>query len=296
MGPAWYERSMSGLVAMLTQRPYVIAFLATFAILAWCERGLLRASLWLVSGTLLGWLSENCSVTTGLPFGQYAYHKEQFASELWLGPVPLFASVSFAFMSYFAFSAARRLLAPWGASGEWIAAQDLESIDAAPRAMLLAAAIGTWMDTVIDPMTLIGRYWFLGDLYHYDPPGPHFGVPLTNYAGWLVTIGIIVRANQGLDQLLARLGVRRSRGPALPFESFWGIGCCVGVFAFMLAVNLALLVRAAVPASVPLGHIFMSGVVSSGLFLGLVVLMIRRGLSEHGSQGVTVMRQSAARD
>lgn len=272
---------MSGLVAMLTQRPYVIVFLAAFAVLAWSERGLWRALLWLGSGTLVGWFSELCSLRTGLPFGHYVYHKEQFASELWLGPVPLFASVSFAFMSYFSFSAARRLVASSAGAGRQLSAPGVEALDGAPRTLLLAALIGAWMDTVIDPMTLIGKYWFLGDLYHYDPPGPHFGVPLINYAGWVVTIGVIVLANQRLDRLLVRCGVRLSRGPALPLDSFWGIACCGGVFGFMLAVNVILLVKGTPPPSVPLRHILTSATISSGLFVAFVVLSVRRGKGHH---------------
>ena len=269
---------MQELAAMFSHRPYVIAFLAAFAVLVWAERGPLRAALWLVSGTFLGWLSEFCSVNTGFPFGDYAYHKEQFAAELWLGPVPLFASLSFAFMSYFSFSAARRLLAPWAGAGPRLSTRNAEALDGAPRTALLAAVIGTWMDSVIDPMTLVGQYWFLGDLYHYDPPGSHFGVPLTNYGGWLITVGAIVGANQVLDRLLMRAGVPLARGPALPLEPFWGIACCVGVFVFMLGVNVVLLLTGSVPASVPLGRILVSGLALSGLFVAFVALMIRRGL------------------
>ncbi len=273
---------MEALGAMFTHRPYVVAFLATFAVLAWFERGPLRAAVWLISGTFLGWLSEFCSVNTGFPFGHYQYHKDQFASELWIGPVPLFASLSFGFMSYFAFSAARRLLARWNGSGGRLSTRNVETLDGALRTTLLAAIIGTWMDTVIDPMTLIGHYWFLGDLYHYDPPGPHFGVPISNYGGWLVTIGAIVLANQRLERLLAHLGAPLSRGPVLPLESLWGVGCCGGVFGFMLAVNAVLLAKGTVPPDVPLGRILVSGLVCSGLFLVFVVVMIRRGRSREG--------------
>jgi uncharacterized membrane protein len=274
---------MHALGAMFTQRPYVVAFLVTFVVLACSERGLLRTFLWLASGTLLGWLSELCSVTTGFPFGTYAYHKQQFATELWIGPVPLFASLSFAFMSYFAFSAARRLLAPWAGSGAQLSTRGVETLDGATRTMVLAAIVGTWMDTVIDPMTLIGNHWFLGDLYHYDPPGAHFGVPFINYAGWLVTIGVLVLANQLLDRLLVRVGVPLSRGPMLPLESLWGIGCCGGVFGFMLAVNAVLLVKGTTPANVPLGHMLVSGLTLSGLFFVFVVAMIRHGLIQRES-------------
>jgi putative membrane protein len=177
-------------------------------------------------------------------------------------------------MSYFAFSAARRLLAP---------RTDPGTVDGALGTALLAAVIGTWMDTVIDPLTLLGRYWFLGDLYHYDPPGAHFGVPLSNYAGWFVTIGAIALANQGLDRLLGRLQVPLRRGPVLPLEPLWGVGCCLGVFAFQLAINLALLAGGRTPAGTPLGAVLASGLVSSGLIAALVAVRLGPGLSSHPS-------------
>jgi putative membrane protein len=269
---------MSGIVAMFTQRPYVVAFLGAFALLAWSERGALRALLWLVTGTALGWLSEFCSVHTGFPFGHYVYHKEQFAAELWIGPVPLFASISFAFMSYFAFSAACRLLA-----GGSVTART-----AIAPTVLVAALIGTWMDTVIDPLTLVGQYWFLGDLYHYEPPGPHFGVPLVNYFGWMVTIGGIVAVNLMLDVRQERRGVPLARGPALPLLPLWGPACCIGVFTFMLAINVWLLLSGAAPDHLPIGSILASGLLSFSAFLAFTVLMLRRrGVSAAASAAPT---------
>lgn len=262
---------MEALLTMFTARPYVIAFFIAFAVLAWCERGPLRALLWLLSGTGIGWLSELCSVHTGFPFGHYVYHQEQFAGELWLGPVPLFASISFAFMSYFAFSAARRLLA--ARSGA------VSAFDGSLRTTLLAAVIGMWMDTVIDPLTLLGQYWFLGDLYHYDPPGPHFGVPIMNYFGWVLTVGTIVAANQLLDRALQRAGVRMERGPRLPLEPLWGMGCCLGVFAFMLAINIMLLVNGNAPAGTPVDAVLISGLISTGAFVAFSAVLISRGLT-----------------
>jgi uncharacterized membrane protein len=262
---------MGEIPALLTRRPYVVAFLLTFALLAWSERGAWRGFLWLVTGTAIGWLSEACSILTGFPFGHYVYHRQQFASELWLGPVPLFASLSFAFMSYFAFSAACQLLAP--RNGE--PRRAVLSADGALRTALLAAVIGTWMDTVIDPLTLIGAHWFLGDLYHYDPPGPHFGVPLINYGGWLLTIGAIGITNQMLDRMQVRRGRQLVRGPALPLQELWGLGCCCGVFIFMLTINVWLLVRHAAPADVPVGQILVSGLLSFTLFVVFIAILTR---------------------
>ena len=263
---------MWGLLALFTHRPYVVVFFTAFALLAWSERGLRRMIVWLFAGTAIGWLSELCSVNTGFPFGHYAYHRQNFAAELWIGPVPLFASLSFAFMSYFAFSAACRLLAPRGA-----ASPAMPSTSVLAATTLLAAIIGAWMDTVIDPLSLIGRYWFLGDLYSYDPPGPHFGVPLVNYAGWIVTIGCIVAVNQLLDRWQARQGWSLHRGPALPLLPLWGLGCCVGVFVFILAINILLLGGGTVPPSVPLARLLISGLLSFSLFLVFAIALLRRG-------------------
>ena len=45
---------MDELIAMLTERPYVVAFLVSFIVIAWAERGWQRMLFWLVSGTFLG--------------------------------------------------------------------------------------------------------------------------------------------------------------------------------------------------------------------------------------------------
>ena len=58
---------MTYLVAMVVKRPYVIALVLTFVIVAAAERGWRRMAIWLVVGAFLGWLSEFCSTRTGFP-------------------------------------------------------------------------------------------------------------------------------------------------------------------------------------------------------------------------------------
>src|SRR3990167_9704807 len=103
---------MSELLAMFRERPYVVAFLATFLVICWSERCWRRTLFWLASGTFLGWLVEFSSTRNGFPFGRYAYHEANFPDELFIGGIPLFASLSFAFLTYFGYSAARTLLSP----------------------------------------------------------------------------------------------------------------------------------------------------------------------------------------
>ena len=265
---------MSGFVALFTERPYVVAFFTAFALLSWSERGGRRTFLWLGTGTALGWLSEFCSINTGFPFGYYLYHQANFPSELWIGPVPLFASLSFAFMSYFAFSAACRLLAP----GDDLAANGHEaSLRLAVGSTLLAAIIGTWMDTVIDPLSLLGQYWFLGDLYAYADNGVHFNVPLTNYAGWLFTSACIVLVNQLLDALLHARGVE-ARGFHLPYKPFWALCTVFGNFAFIIGVSVYLVAWGDVPSSEHAAQVLASGIAISALFAVFAAVMLRRAL------------------
>ena len=110
---------MDALTAMLTERPYVLAFLAAFLVISSAERGMRRTLFWLASGTFLGWLMEFSSIRTGFPFGSYTYHEANFPDELWLGGVPFFASLSFAFLTYFGYSIARTFLSVLERRGNW---------------------------------------------------------------------------------------------------------------------------------------------------------------------------------
>jgi hypothetical protein len=265
------------LTAMLTERPYVLAFLASFLVISVAERGWLRALVWLASGTFLGWLMEFSSTRNAFPFGMYDYHGEDFPDELFIGGVPLFASFSFAFLPYFAYSVACTLLSPLERRAGDIERRAAPRIDNSLRVLVLAALITTWVDTVIDPVALLGKHWFLGDLYAYEEDGFHFGVPLTNYAGWLFTSLCIVFVNQRFDVWL------RARGAApggfyLPFKPLWAVGSILGNFAFMLGITTYLLASDAAPDE-PLGAVLLSGAALSALFVLFAALMIRRGLA-----------------
>lgn len=42
------------------------------------------------------------------------------------------------------------------------------------------------LDVVIDPLAVRGERWFLGRLFTYPEGGIYFGVPLSNFHGWLL--------------------------------------------------------------------------------------------------------------
>jgi uncharacterized membrane protein len=268
---------MEQIAAMFTERWYVLAFLATFIVVCWAERGWQRMLLWLASGTFIGWLTEFSSTHNGFPFGHYSYYKANFPHELFIGGVPIFASLSFAFLTYFAYSAASTFLSRLERRGSDIERVDDDAVNGSLRVLMLAALITTWVDTVIDPVSLLGRYWFLGDLYGYRVDGVHFGVPLSNYSGWLFTSVVIVALNQLFDALLRTWGVA-VRGFHLPFKPTWALGTIFGNFAFMLAVTVYLMTSDGVPSTEPVGGILLSGLVLSGAFVAFAAVMIGRGL------------------
>lgn len=267
---------MDALTAMLADRPYVVAFLGTFLIIALAERGWQRTLFWLVSGTFVGWLMEFSSVRTGFPFGTYTYHEDNFPDELFIGGVPLFASLSFAFLTYFGYSIACTLLSPLIRRGADIQRVVDPRIDGSVQVLLLAALLVAWVDTVIDPVAHLGEYWFLGDLYNYETAGQHFEVPLSNYGGWLLTSVAIVFVNQRFDDLLRAVPARRFHLPAKPL---WAVGTVLGNFGFMLGVTVYLMSSDGVPADEHVGAVLASGLALSGLFALFAALMIARGLA-----------------
>ncbi len=48
------------------------------------------------------------------------------------------------------------------------------------------------LDVVIDPLAVRGDRWFLGRIFYYPEPGGYFGVPVSNFAGWVVVGATIV--------------------------------------------------------------------------------------------------------
>jgi putative membrane protein len=270
---------MEGLINIFAARPYVLAIVVVFWVVAPCEIGWRRAGVWFLSGTVLGWLSEFSSTHTGFPFGDYAYHGHLFPDELWIGGVPPFASVSFASLTYFGYSCALTWLAPLRRSGGDVVRHATPALRRSGGVLLLAALIPTWLDTVVDPVTHLGRYWMLGDIYHYEHPGWHFDVPFVNYLGWVFTCGVIVAVNQWADRRLAPAAVPPLAPNRLPMQPFWSVGTLAGNMGFMLVVTVQLLRTPAVPAETPLLAMLASGTLLTAAFVAVSARMIRRGFA-----------------
>src|SRR4029453_6008538 len=158
------------LLGTLLLRPYVFAFLAVFAWAATRDLGARRMLGFLAWGFTVAFAAEYASTRGGVPFGLFHYTGATRGIELYLGNVPFFDSLSFPFLAYASFCLARRVLGP---------------VDRG-RITLLAGVLMMLLDVVIDPLAVRGDRWFLGPLFYYPTPGHYFGVPLVNFAGWVI--------------------------------------------------------------------------------------------------------------
>ena len=182
-------------------RPYVVGFLAFFLVAGARDLGRARALGFLLWGFLVALGAELWSTRTGLPFGFYHYTGETSGAELFLSNVPFFSPLSFPFLAYASFCLARRALGPGRTGGR---ADRL-------RLVAVSGALMTLLDVVIDPLAVRGGRWFLGHLFTYPQGGSYFGVPLSNFAGWLLVgwtiIGGYVWATGGTPPGRPRLGI-----------------------------------------------------------------------------------------
>jgi putative membrane protein len=198
----------------LVLRPYVFAFLAFFLLAGGRDLGYRRALGFVVWGFAVAFAAEWTSTRVGVPFGLYHYTGETAGAELYLSNVPFFDSLSFPFLAYASFCLARWAL-PGAGSATLVG---------------LSGVLMMLLDVVIDPLAVRGDQWFLGRIFYYPDGGAYFGVPLSNFAGWVVVGWLIVGGY--VAATWTRVGAKGvAAGPAL------GVGLYYGVLAFNLAVT-----------------------------------------------------------
>ncbi len=195
----------------------------------------------------LGLLAEAVGVRTGVPFGAYSYADT-------LGPqllgVPVVVPLAWTMMAYPCLLLGRRL------------ARGARPGRSRGRRRLLVAVLGglalaSW-DLYLDPQMVQAGHWTWA---HPSPALPGLpGIPLTNYAGWIVVALTIVAV---LDRLLPGrhdAGARTEGVPAALLAWTW-LGSLVGNLVFFDRPWVALY-----------------GGVAMGLFVAPYLLAVRRGL------------------
>ncbi|MYR07344.1 carotenoid biosynthesis protein [Gordonia sp. SID5947] len=139
-----------------------------------------------------GLLAESVGVHTGFPFGSYAYTGELGVEIL---DVPIVIPFAWVMMSWPALAVARRLVGP---GHRWA------------TAFVGACALTSW-DVFLDPQMVDQGYW----TWQYPRPAlPGVeGIPLTNFAGWIVVSFLLIAA---LDRLIGSTPDLHSPDDALP--------------------------------------------------------------------------------
>lgn len=220
----------------IIMRPYVFSFFAAFLLACVPHVGWCKTSLFAITGYLIAFASEKLSITTGFPYGWYYYIDDTSQRELWVWGVPFFDSLSYVFLTYCSYTTALFILSPLASKGTDLMTLETRAIRQSWAALVLGAFLQTFLDIIIDPVALQGDRWFLGQIYGYYENGLHFGVPVSNYAGWLLTSFVLVAAFQQIDRKrdkTAPYGVC-----ALPFRSLLGPVLYLSVLIFNWAVTL----------------------------------------------------------
>ena len=182
----------------------VCAFFAASVSHAVLHRGAAWAAAFVAVTVGAGFVAEAAGTATGVPFGAYAYADT-------LGPrlldVPLVIPLAWAMFGYPALLVGQRL-----------------ARSAVGAALVGGAALASW-DLFLDPMMVGDGHWAFADPTPGLPGAP--GIPLTNYAGWLLVAVLML----GLLQLLPRVAAD-DRQPAALFLWTW-VGSVVANAVFL---------------------------------------------------------------
>ncbi len=189
--PAWLNTPANQHVASLMfrfggQTTVVLGALAAL-LHAWSRLGAKKTSLIFVLAFSISLTAELAGTTTGYPFGPYGYTTQ--LGYLIGGRVPFNIPTSWFFMLYAALAiTARMLRVDDSASAKW-------------RWAAVAAFVLTAWDVSMDPAMVSTTHW-LWHLPHSPQPALvervflsdlFYGMPLTNWLGWLVTGFVIAR-------------------------------------------------------------------------------------------------------
>jgi uncharacterized membrane protein len=203
------------IVGMVVYRPYVFVFFGIYLFAAVTRLGWRRTAWFTAIAYGVAFAAELSSTRTGFPFGMYHYIDATRDRELWISNVPFWDSLSFTFLCYLGWRLGVLLYAPLMIAPGVFQVAETRAIATSWRVAITGALLMTWLDIVIDPLTVRGDRWFLGKIYYYPQGGLYFGVPLSNFAGWFLVGLATIRLYQLVElRRGARLdagGVRRLR-------------------------------------------------------------------------------------
>jgi uncharacterized membrane protein len=207
-------RLLNLLIGTVELRPYVFVFFLSYVVVALTGIGIKRTALFTTIAFLTAFVCEYSSthLRAGIPFGVYHYIEATDNKELWFAGVPFMDTLSFTFLAFISYRMALLLLRPLG---NRVSAETNPWISRRAPFLYVAAMSGflmMYLDVIIDPITLQGKKWFLGEIYLYPEHGVYFGVTLANFVGWFV-VGLII--------VVLFSAIERRMKPAEVSLSFW---------------------------------------------------------------------------
>jgi uncharacterized membrane protein len=236
-----YEGVLRSLLLPIVKLPYIPGGLVSLTSLvalgsvlhSWYALGGRNTAVFFGLSAAISWLFEEVGVRTGLVYGPYHY-TDYLGPKL--GEVPFLIPLAWFMMIYPSYVIAGLIVArrPFGTTG------------GAGRLVALAAVgavVMTAWDLVIDPILsgpqVVAWIWEGG--------GPYFGIPIHNYAGWLVTVLTVYLAYRWFER-------RFGTAPLGPVAG-WPAALPLLTYGLMLAADL------------------LSGVAPAGLeFIGPIVM------------------------
>jgi uncharacterized membrane protein len=225
------------LLGTIVLRPYVFAFLTIYLVAAAAHLGWRRTLVFLPLGYGLAWLSEFSSIHWGFPYGDYFYIPSTRGRELWVFGVPFMTSLSYVFLSYCSYAMALFILSPVLLSKNQIMILETRRLRRSWQTLILGSFLLVLLDIIIDPVALMGDRWFLGQIYGYRVNGLYFGIPMSNFEGWLV-VGLAMNAVlQLLDTLPSLEPKKASIFNRMPGARLLGPMLFLGIVAFNVAVT-----------------------------------------------------------
>lgn len=201
------------ILGTIFSRWYAVAFVVGFFWAASTERGWRRALRFWVVASIVALAFEYTSTHSGFPYGKYSYTGLTRGDELYVSNIPLFVPLSHAVLIWagrsiaiVGFRARSRNVIPW-----------------------LGALGAVLVDLVVDPISLHGNQWFLGELYRWESAKGYLGVPITNFLGWYLAAAIVLWIDEALD-----VGIERS------FDAARGMMLALSVMAFNVLIALGI--------------------------------------------------------
>jgi uncharacterized membrane protein len=244
--------------------------LALFSLVhAWYALGGRLTAAFFALAAIISWAFEQVGVATGLVYG--AYHYTDYLGPK-LGHVPFLIPLAWFMMIYPSYVLANLIVErraylgrPAGAgvaasvgsggSGGSGAGSGVGSLTRLAILAAVSAAVMTAWDLIVDPI-LSGpdvRAWV------WETGGAYFGIPIHNYAGWLVTTFAVYLAYRWLEG-------RAGRSPAGPLGR--------GVAALPLAAYLLMLLADLFTGVTPEGAAAV-GIVAMGVPLAIAAWRLR---------------------